>query len=287
MRLVLVHGMRQEGHPATDLLNAWRNSLYTTWDRIGLKRPDIEAEMPYYGDALDQLTREIHAGGDTVGRGAPDPTLSPTEEEMLREFADAYEVEDADVRRELGSEVIARGPANWEWVQGIGRVLEQRIPLFRKIGVSLVVQVDAYLNRPHIRQTVDEIVEPFFNRGPVVVVSHSLGTIVSYRLLRQSNSADVPLFVTLGSPLGINAVKDRIRPPKLALPAQVGHWMNGADPRDFVALYETLDANTFCAGVENVTDIHNSEDDAHSIFEYLADTRIAHAIHGALTSQGG
>jgi hypothetical protein len=283
MRLVFVHGMRQEGHPAADLLHAWRESLFGTWDRLGLSRPDIEPEMPYYGDILDQLTREIHDGGGVVRRGAPDAALSPTEEAMIREFADAYGIEDAEVRAELGSEVVARGPANWEWVQAIGRVLERRIPLFRKIGVSLVVQVDAYLNRPHIMKAVDDIVAPFIKPGPVVIVSHSLGTIVSYRLLRQTNSGNVPLFVTLGSPLGVNAVKDCIRPPRLAQPAQVGHWLNGVDERDFVALYATLGADTFCAGIENVTDIHNRQEDAHSIIDYLADARVARAIHGALT----
>jgi hypothetical protein len=284
MRLVFVHGMRQEGHPAADLLHAWRESLNGTWDRLGLATPDIEPEMPYYGDVLDQLTREIHGGGGVVGRGAPGTALSPTEEAMIREFADAYDVDDAEIRAELSSEVVARGPANWEWVQAIGRVLERRIPLFRKIGVSLVVQVDAYLNRPHIMQAVDDIVAPFFKLGPVVIVSHSLGTIVSYRLLRQTNFPDVPLFVTLGSPLGINAVKDCIHPPKLAQPTQVGHWLNGVDNRDFVALYASLDADTFCAGIENIADIHNRQEDAHSIIDYLADARVARAIHGALTS---
>lgn len=286
MRLVFVHGMRQERHPAANLLHAWRKSLNDTWDRLGLARPDIEPEMPYFGDVLDQLTREIHGDG-VVSRGAPGTAMSQTEEAMIREFADAYNVDDAEVRAELGSEVVARGPANWEWVQAMGRVLERRIPLFRSIGVSFVVQVDAYLNRPHIMQAVDDIVAPFFKLGPVVIVSHSLGTIVSYRLLRQTNQADVPLFVTLGSPLGINAVKDCIRPPKLAQPSQVGHWLNGVDARDFVALYKKLNAKTFCAGIENITDIHNRQEDAHSIIDYLADARVSRAIHGALISQGG
>src|SRR5690349_3639439 len=104
MRLVFVHGMRQEGHPAADLLHAWRESLYTTWDRLGLSRPDIEPEMPYYGDVLDQLTREIHGSSGVVGRGGPGTALSQTEEAMIREFADAYGIHDADVRAELGSE---------------------------------------------------------------------------------------------------------------------------------------------------------------------------------------
>lgn len=284
MRLVFIHGMRQEGLIVADLLRAWRDSLYGKWEELGLERPDVEPEMPYYGDVLDRLTRELHGGGHVVERGEPGIAPSPTEEAMIREFAEANGVTDSEVRAELGGEVVARGPANWEWVQAIGRVLEERVPLFRTIGVSLVVQVDAYLNRPHVAQAVDDIVQPFLSLGPVVVVSHSLGTIVAYRLLRKPNVGEVPLFLTLGSPLGINAVKDRLRPPKLAQPEQVEHWLNGADERDFVALYAKLDTRTFCAGIENIDDIHNRHEDAHSIIDYLADERLARAIHRSLTA---
>lgn len=282
MRLVFVHGMRQEGFLVADLLEAWKASLYGTWDQLGLAIPDIEPEMPYYGDTLDRLTKEIHGDGRVVGRGDTGPVHAPVAEAMIREFAEAEDIRAAEVRSELGSEIVSRGAANWEWVQATGRILERRIPSFRRFGVSLVVQVDAYLNRPHIKQAVDDIVAPFFRPGPVVVVSHSLGTIVSYRLLRQTNSCDVPLFVTLGSPLGMNAVKERICPPKLAQPVQVRHWLNGADNRDFVALYASLDADTFIDGIENIADIHNRQDDAHSIIDYLKDPRVARAIHGAL-----
>lgn len=283
MRLVFIHGMRQEGLVIADLLLAWRDSLYGKWDELGLERPNIEPEMPYYGDALDQLTRELHSGGQVIGRGGTGGGPSPTEEAMIYEFAAANGVSDVEVRAELGSEVVARGPANWEWVQAIGRVLEKRVPLFRKFGVSLVVQVDAYLNRPHVTTVIDDIVAPYLKAGPAVVVSHSLGTIVAYRLLRKANEGAVPLLVTLGSPLGIIAVKERIRPPKLAQPSQVVRWLNGSDERDFVALYAKLDGSTFCGGIENIYDIHNRQEDAHSIIDYLADERIARAIHRALT----
>lgn len=285
MRLVFVHGMRQENLLIADLKRAWRDSLYGKWKQLGLKLPDIEPEMPYYGDELDRLTRELQTGTQVVGRGEGSGVLpSPTAEAMLREIAEKNGVTDAEVRDELGAEIVARGPANWEWVQAMGRVLEERVPLFRTLGVSLVVQVDAYLNRPHITDAVDEIVAPLLSPGPVVVVSHSLGSIVSYRLLRKNNLGEVPLFVTLGSPLGINAVKDRIRPPKLALPGQVKHWINGADDRDFVALYAKLDNRSFCDGIENLDDIQNRREDAHSIIDYLADERVARAIHRSLTT---
>jgi pimeloyl-ACP methyl ester carboxylesterase len=286
MRLVFVHGMRQEGRPSEQLRAAWRDALFGRWRELGLSDPGIEPVMPYYGDRLDQLTRSLRTDDVVRARGGAPSATSPTEEAMLRELKDAHGITDAEVRAQLGAEVVSRGPANWEWVQGIARVLETRVPGFRRLGVALVVQVDAYLNRPHVTAEIDAIVKPAFSPGPVVIVAHSLGTVVSYRLLASAGAAEVPLFVTLGSPLGINAVKDRLRPPKLARPASVARWLNGCDPRDFVSLYAALDDQTFCAGIDNIVDISNRHEDAHAILDYLRDERVARAIHGALVETG-
>ena len=46
----------------------------------------------------------------------------------------------------------------------------------------------------------------------------SLGSVIAYRLLRQIETrADVPLLVTLGSPLGICTIKEHLSPPSLAV----------------------------------------------------------------------
>ena len=69
-------------------------------------------------------------------------------------------ISDAEIRAELGQEVVARGPANWEWVQAMARVLESKIPVLGRVGLSFVRQVDAYLTRQHIQEAVDDIVRP-------------------------------------------------------------------------------------------------------------------------------
>jgi hypothetical protein len=152
------------------------------------------------------------------------------------------------------------------------------------IMTTIMTIIDAYLTRPHIRGAVDAIVRPALLRGPAVVVAHSLGTLVSFRVLRAAGAqASVPLFVTLGSPLAINAVKRHLRPPALAMPTGVGKWLNGTDERDYVALYSRLDRDSFAEGIENLSDIHNRQDDAHAIADYLADRFVAERIHAALT----
>ena len=49
--------------------------------------------------------------------------------------------------------------------------------------------------------------------GPFVVVAHSQGTMVAYDVLRRLSrkQIEVPLFLTIGSPLGLTEVQDVIR----------------------------------------------------------------------------
>lgn len=278
MRIVFVHGMRQEGRDRDALHRLWAHSLSRSWTASGAERPQYTTELPFYGDELHRLTEEVRGADRPVtAKGSGDVgEFDPLEEAILREMAAREGITDREVRTELGSEVVAKGPANWEWVQGIARVLEHRIPPFRAVALRFVRQVDAYLTRPHIRSAVDALVEPALASSPDVVIAHSLGTVISYRLLRKLGSdTSVKLFVTLGSPLGINAVRDRLKPPQLAVPSGVGRWINGADERDYVALRASLNDRSFCSGIENFPDFHNSRDDAHGIVDYLADPRVS------------
>ena len=80
--------------------------------------------------------------------------------------------------------------------------------------------------------------------GPFVVVAHSQGTMIAYCVLMEEEFAapgyDIPLLVTIGSPLGIDEVQDYIREltgrKKLVVPPNVHRWINVCDPLDPVAL---------------------------------------------------
>src|ERR1700730_4932348 len=78
---------------------------------------------------------------------------------------------------------------------------------------------------------------------PTIVVAHSLGSVVPYNVLRADTQAlSVSLFTTVGSPLGIRAIRDQLVP--LAFPAHVRAWYNAYDTRDVVALFP-LDNDNF------------------------------------------
>lgn len=285
MQLVFIHGMGQQDKNPVALKEAWEKALLTAWTKAGLAKPVYALEMPFYGKLLNDMVEEVRGSPESVvargGGGAG--TFSPLEEAMIRQMAAKAGITDAQVRAEIGQEVVARGPLNWEWLQGLARLLEQSVPGLGDLGLGFVRQVDAYLTRPHIRDAVDDLVRPSLLRGATVMVAHSLGTIVAYRLLRAiGDAAKMPLFVTLGSPLGIDVVKQRLKPPALKVPAGVTKWLNGTDERDYVALHSRLDRDTFADGIENLSDIHNRESDAHIIVDYLADSRVMKRIHAVL-----
>lgn len=80
--------------------------------------------------------------------------------------------------------------------------------------------------------------------GPFIVIAHSQGSMIAYNVLRQLkvNQADVRLFLTIGSPLGIKEVQDVIQKLSgpLAVPECAARWLNVAERLDPVALDATL-----------------------------------------------
>ncbi|MEU9272683.1 hypothetical protein AB0E04_45950 [Streptomyces sp. NPDC048251] len=100
-------------------------------------------------------------------------------------------------------------------------------------------QVARYLSRrgdkaalgAAVRSRVLEELDPV---RPLVVVSHSLGTVVAYEALHEYEGP-VALWVTLGSPLALGGVVlQRLVPRPPSCPERVGVWLNFWDRNDIV-----------------------------------------------------
>ena len=128
---------------------------------------------------------------------------------------------------------------------------------------------------------IDGIVTERLDARPTIVVAHSLGTVVMYNILRNTSVLNVPLFVTLGSPLGIRAIRRRFRP--LRYPANVGPWINAFDERDVVAL-NPLDQKSFpvTPQISNINNIDNQTDNRHGIIGYLDKPEVTQPILSVL-----
>ncbi len=240
--------------------------------------------MPYYGNLLANLAERVRgAVRSMISESGISGTFTRVEHAMIHEIGRIMGIDEAQLSAELAEDVVRSDFAGCEWVQGTVRVLERDIPGFGPLLLRFTRQVDAYLTCPEIRAAVDSVVRPSLLHGPTVIVAHSLGSIVAYRLLREAaGGAEVPLFVTLGSPLGIRAIKNHLNPPSLAVPPTVKTWLNATDERDCVALHAHLDRDTFADGIENIADVCHASDNPHAIADYLGHATVAGRIHTAL-----
>lgn len=287
MRLVFIHGMKNEGQDADALMNRWHDALREGLSAAGIAAPGAyDVEMPYYGDVLHKLTDGAKDGPGVARRGPDDvgPNVGDFEQEYYKLLKEHLNIPDAEIVDELPDGVRQRGPANWEWVQAIARAVEKRSKVISEFALKAVPQVDGYLNRPNVQRAVDEVVEPALAKpGATVVIAHSLGTIVAYRLLKKlSGRLEVPLFFTLGSPLGIDLVVRRVAP--INTPKTIAKWVNAADERDYVALVSKLEKPNYPVPIVNISDIRNGGEDPHSIGEYLKQKSVGAAIGAAMTA---
>jgi hypothetical protein len=299
--LVLVHGRAQQQKDSIALKREWLDALRKGLDKSRLTLPIAEDKVrfPYYGDTLHGLVADLPDDqvAEVIVRGSrEDPQLRAFIAEVLEEVAARKGITDAQIEalgqaaiRARGStEVLERGVLNWGWVRGILTALDTHVPGASGASIAIATtDVYRYLTNPSIRDKLEAGVRKAMTPNvESVVVSHSLGTVVAYNLLRRDGAQHgwrVPLLVTLGSPLAVKKIRSTLAPNKH--PSCVRRWFNAMDPNDVVSLYP-LDRGHFPLDpeIENKTDIDNPTENQHGISGYLEDKEVARRIHEALTA---
>jgi hypothetical protein len=97
----------------------------------------------------------------------------------------------------------------------------------------------------------------------------------------------VALFLTVGSPLGVTAIRSALKAIEpVGWPQHVSQWANARDERDFVALYpltpDHFPLSTTTPAINNYSEVDNHTSNRHGIEGYLDDPFVARAIHDAL-----
>ncbi len=197
-----------------------------------------------------------------AGQGVPGAGLDP----WLREMAYV-----ADALAE-GEEPPADAEVLW-----LPRAA--RVAVFRALVKRTFADVYAYFFggsgdaiRDRLRSTLAEV------DGPVVVIGHSLGSIIAYDVLRESGpDREIPLLVTVGSPLGITEIQDLVTRP-LQVPDGVARWRNIADGRDLVALDRTIRPEYAPSAHTADFLVVNDSANHHGIREYLSSGPVRDAV---------
>jgi hypothetical protein len=284
-RLVYVHGTGPQPARA-DLKRRLDEALF------GSEQGDRTA-LAYYADVLHpngvaetlRVLAEILPSLPAHLRREPAPLIA----ELVRE-ADPNRPEAraaaTRVATMLAARIVRAPTAQAEADSPVAALLPRalRALLFRLILRFLMRDADAYFfegSAGPIRQRVRDVLDA--SDTPVVVIGHSLGSIVAYDVLSDPPGPprDVPLFLTLGSPLGIDAVKELVHQPP-AIPPGVAAWLNASDPVDIVAADPQLRDDY--GGSDQIRDltVFNPAWFPHDLAGYLRAPAVRDAVSAAL-----
>lgn len=283
MRILFIHGRAQGGKDPVALAKLWNDTLKLGLEAATEALPDgVGVDFPYYGDALDEFTAraDLPSPDEVVAKGpGQDAGFESFMQSALDEMYQNSSLTEDQVEAEMTTgQVQEKGPQNWGWVQAIARALDKHVTGAADWTIDRFLKdVYLYVNIPTVTRGINAIVVDMITDEPTVVVGHSLGTVVGYKVIQENQGRlNACKYITLGSPLGIRAISS-----KLGLPENLAKqgWYNAYDDGDVVAL-NPLDDRYFPTDPEIVNNngVHNFTDNQHGIAGYLNDARVAAEI---------
>jgi len=293
--VVYVHGAGNKP-PADDLKRAWDLDLFG-------RDMGQRTRMAYFADLLhatpsatgaDACTQEQALAAlvlaASAAPAAPGDAPSRDAAALLAGLTPRGQQLALSLSMSIAAQAVSRPPTVEESLAAILPLpASLRRLLLRQLLQQLLPDADAYFFTDQ-RQPIQERLRQALNAvaGPVVVVGHSLGTVITYDVLSEAAFAAsvVPLLVTLGSPLGYTEIQDVVTRP-LRLPTPVQLWANFADPLDLVALDTTL-GDEF-QGAPRIIDalVDNPSPNNHAACGYLGASRVRSTVTAVVPAPSG
>ena len=295
--VTFIHGIGNKPE-AEELHRIWLRSLAD--GGLGLVDEGVTSSLVYWADVLyPEPDRDVAAfesvvesrpeGVDAAG-GATAPAAETPEERAFLEglrgkltvvppgAAAAPDAEALDAAPEAGRLPLERVPLPWA-------LKERFLETFLRDVHAYLFDIEVSPRPGTTYRVQQEIRERFVNAlgapaitSPHIVVSHSMGTVVAYDCLKRVGGCPrVDALVTIGSPLGIDEIQDKLRPewrrhdgfPSLTV---MGAWVKVADPLDVVCGPDPKLANDFRQdgrAVVNDQRVANGGWWRHAIVRYL------------------
>ena len=280
--IVLIHGRAQEYQVSSLLQQAWVGALFDGLAKIGLDQAIRPSDVEF-----------VHYEFVTES----DPTVHPMCTGSIR-----------NLPQDQGGTFLHL-PFNLQWFlygtrgRGVVQVRDgvSKYRFIQRATLSSLPDVVRYLSDtipPHTIQCeyeaplIAKLSEAREHRRPVILVAHSLGSLISYRVLNAARLAhpedpnyyDVRRFVTFGSQLNISAARALLEPhdsvppmPNKWTPALT--WVNVAGVGDVLAStpqptqLPSLDDST-----HRELEVLTIDGEPHSFIGYLKHQQIATAI---------
>ncbi|MEU7038236.1 hypothetical protein ABZ958_31815 [Streptomyces sp. NPDC046237] len=291
--LLFVHGRRQNGQIPDKLQRKWSAGLAAGLVLDGRPPADqVPVAFPFYGNLLKQLEDELAVSDtdidlESLRRDRTDgadpfhPELGTkvgrVERELLQDLASARSDEGATlVQRETQGEGL-QDLLSWRGARRVLRWFADSTSVDTEIIELFLRDVAVYLTHGRV-PVLKEVRKSVPETGPVVLVSHSLGSVVARDLLADDGlRARTTLWVTAGSPLGLDAVVRNLPADERKHPGMP--WLTTFDVNDVVATGHPLTPRWG----QPLTEIEvDNKEEPHAIERYLAHPQVAGGIADAL-----
>lgn len=290
-KIIFIHGRAQKPDKAP-LQALWydaiEHGLLRDYGESGSLQAfrNVDKRFVYYGELSNSLLRE--------------PAEDPVSRQQALSDLKAYQTNQFD-------------EATYNEVSKMGYLKESLADTFSAVlgrfgaAETLITMVapdmahywneDTYFGSDVRHRLMVELKEALDNQNDVMIVSHSLGSMISYDVLwklshygeyRHDYGADkkVDLLVTLGSPLGDENVKDRLKGSRLKgekkYPLNIQRWINLSAEDDFIShdsrikndYQEMLELGLVPGGMKDIypiynLNIRNGKSNPHASIGYL------------------
>ena len=304
--VTFVHGIANKP-PAEDLLRVWRRALADAAEPLPLGDLGVTTSLVYWADLMYEKPQDDASAEEATGEALLDASGSAEQPQPANAEEAAFI---AAVRARLtalsaAQMTAAELPGATSGAQGTF----ERVPLpwfiKKRIMDIFLRDVHHYLfdtefappgrTPVHIQQTirqrfVDAVCGQSVSR-PHIVVSHSMGTVIAYDCLKRvAACANVDGLITIGSPLGLDEIQDKLHPewtrangfPRERVAAD---WINLYDRLDPVCGFDPALANDYRerdTGVVKDIPVENDGAWRHSATKYLRQPAFRRSLRGML-----
>jgi hypothetical protein len=259
LQIIGMHGLNNKPEPRV-LADWWRRSLDEGMARAGLATKLPPFKLAYWADILHAAPVVPHDDPEPYLAAAGTGPLPPHSGSLKRKLA------------ALGLEAFGKLAERVAGLPGIERLVEHQIE--HRVQDLYQYHADAGL-RASIQSRLVATLKPAIGKGQaVMLIAHSMGSIIAYDVLINNPGLRIAHFITVGSPLGLGEVKAHLatHTGPLRVPEGVARWSNFADQRDPIAALDMRLASDFTANEAGaaITD--------HKVYGYLRTPEVARMV---------
>lgn len=228
--VTFIHGIANKPK-ADQLIAIWRRSLGQDGDdTLNLGAQGVSSTLIYWSDVLyaepdpnvaahegvlENTPEAVDGGGDAAKPAPVSPESAAFIEGLRSKLTDLpYEAIDPAMPPVMpGGQGLERIPLPWSIKKRIMAAHLRDVHHYLFNVEWSPRPADTYRVQDEIRRRFVEELKASDGNRPHVVVSHSMGTVIAYDcLMRVEECPAVDALITLGSPLGIDEIQDKLQP---------------------------------------------------------------------------